>query len=85
MPFCESSLSSPSGMALTKSAACAVSSASHISSSVASGLPMRRLSATVPLNRNALCGIKPIFSWRVRIDIFFMSTPSMRILPPETS
>ena len=46
---------------------------------------MRRLSATVPLNRNALCGIKPIFSWRVRIDIFFMSTPSMRILPPETS
>src|SRR5450631_3177790 len=48
------------GMLATKSRACATSSACHSSASVASGLPKRKLLATVPLNRNAACGTSPI-------------------------
>ena len=44
----------------TKSFAWATSSASHSSSSVASGLPKRRFDATVPVNRYARCGTMPI-------------------------
>ena len=51
VPPCSMRASRPPGMARTKSAAWATSSASHISSSVASGLPKRRLLATVPENR----------------------------------
>ena len=41
------------GIKATKSRAWATSRARHSSASVAAGLPYRRLSATVPLNRNA--------------------------------
>ncbi len=51
--------SRPSGISRTKSRACATSSACHSSSSVASGLPYRRLEATVPENRYGFCGTRP--------------------------
>ena len=60
MPPCAIGASSRSGIASTNSRAWAISSAAHISSSVASGLPIRRLLATVPENRYGFCGTSPI-------------------------
>ena len=72
---------SPSGIAATKSRACAISSASHICSSVASGRPCCRLLAMVPLKRNAFCGIRPSFDQSSSGSSSRTSTPSTSTRP----
>ncbi len=69
----------------TKSRACAISSASHSSSSVASPLPYRRLDRTVPVNRYACCGTSPILARSTSGSSVRMSAPLTRTSPPVTS
>ena len=77
--------SSPPGMLATKSRACATVSACHSSASVASGLPNRRLLATVPLNRNARCGTSPIELHSCSSSWSRTSVPLTSTVPPVAS
>ena len=78
-------LSSPPGIACTKSVACATSSAAHISSSVASGLPNCRLLATVPEKRYGRCGTKPIVLHSTSGSRSRTSTPPTSTVPSVLS
>ena len=60
-------------MASTKSRAWAISSAAHISSSVASALPYRRLERTVPENSQAFWGTSPMVDQSsVRLEVAYV-------------
>lgn len=85
MPPCTIGSFSPFGFSRTKSAACAISSASHSSSSVASSRPNRRFEAIVPVNRNGRCGTSPIPFHSVSRSASRTSTPCTRTVPPVAS
>src|SRR5579875_1256472 len=69
VPPCAIKELKPSGNFSMNSIACATSAACRTSSSVASSLPYRIFSATVPENSTAFCGTKPIFDRRYSCDI----------------
>ena len=64
-----------------KPSAFASSAARMHASSVESSLPYRMLSITVPLNRNTSWSTMPSCLLRSSFLIFFMSTPSILMLP----
>ena len=73
------------GIAETKSRACAISSARHSSSSVASGFAWRRLVATVPVKRYGFCGTRPMRLHSSSGSMSRTSTPSTSTVPPVAS
>ena len=78
--------SSCSGFASTKSRACATSSASHTSASVASGLPKRTLLPTVPENRKGFWGTNPMTrSSSSRVEVADVDAADRAPAPPVTS
>ena len=85
IPFSPILVSRRIGKASTKSLEQACSSASMISSSVASSLARRRLSRTVPSKRKGSWATCPTLSCSSLSPIWRMSTPESLIVPPLTS
>ena len=82
VPACSSLKFSPSGFSRRKSAICASSRTSQSSSSVASGFPMRRFSATVPAYSMDFCSAQLILARMSFAEISAESCPSKRSVPP---